>query len=309
MTVWTYRKHFTVGASNGEVRIRAEMAGLTSELLIDGEPRDQDFTPNFGPDAIRNHRLVAILADGSTLEVEAGYRNLWDTAIMVRCDGTLIHESNPGAVIAYPRRMGKMVASGSAQDPQQWERNKLPLAVDIGSGLFFFVVAKLTNLTTAALAAAALAIVLVVLQRITKKDLTGGMVLFGVVMTLIAAGLALAFQSDEAVKWRSTAVGLIAATFFFADGLLNRGRWIGKGLARYMPYAVDNRRLVTGMGFSALAMALLNLAAMGALSTDGWLVYHTFLDNFVAMGLVLAALTWAREKEPVVPEPSGEAGP
>ena len=39
----------------------------------------------------------------------------------------------------------------------QWQRNKLPLTVDIASGLFFFVVAKWAGLTTAALAGAALA--------------------------------------------------------------------------------------------------------------------------------------------------------
>jgi intracellular septation protein A len=298
MNLWTYRKRFKIDGRPGEVRIRAGMDGLASDLIVDGQILASDFTPNVGAEAVRNHRLAVRLADGSLLEVEAGYRNLWDTAIIVRRNGELVHESKPGAVIAYPRSMEKLVTAGSAPDPKQWERNRLPLGVDIGSGLFFFAVAKTTNLTTAALAAAALAIVLVVLERIIKKDLTGGMVLFGVMMTLIAAGFALAFQSDDAVKWRSTAVGLIAATFFFADGLINRGRWLGRGMARYMPFAVDNRRMMIGMGLSGLVMALLNLVAMRALSTDGWLVYHSFLDNFVAMGLVFAALGWARAKDP-----------
>jgi intracellular septation protein A len=208
----------------------------------------------------------------------------------------LIHESHPGARIAFPPSMVKMTTRMPQPDTAQFKRNRLPLAVDIGSGVFFYGVAKLTDLTTAALAGAALAIVLVVLERVLKKDLTGGLVLFGVVMTLVAAGFALAFQTDEAVKWRSSVVGSIAAAAFLSDAAFNRGRWLGKGLARYMPFAIDHRRMAVGVGLAGLVMALLNLVAMRALSTDGWLLYHSFFDNFVAMGLMFGALYWARER-------------
>jgi intracellular septation protein A len=296
MRLFTYRRPFTVDGRACEARVVAGMEGLASTLLIDGAERARDSTPTAGPEAVRNHRLIAELDDGSTLDVEAGYRNLWDVAIAVRRDGTLIHESHPGARIAYPKAMTKMTVGMPAAPPGHWQRNRLPLTVDVASGVFFYVVAKAFDLTTAALAGAALAIVLVALERALKKDLTGGLVLFGVLMSLVAAGLAFAFQTDEAVKWRTSVVGGIGATIFLTDGLLNRGRWLGKALGRYMPFALDPRRTAIGLGLTGAAMALLNLVAMRALSTDGWLLYHSFLDNFVAMGLVIAAVWWARDR-------------
>lgn len=296
MALFTYRRRFTVDGRACEARIAAAMDGLRSTLSIEGIERAHDFTPSGGPEAVRNHLLVVDLEDATRLEVEAGYRNLWDVAITVRRDGALVHESHPGARIAYPPSMVKMTTRMSQPDTTQFKRNRLPLAVDIASGVFFYVIAKLTDLTTAALAGAALAIVLVVLERVLKKDLTGGLVLFGVVMTLVAAGFALAFQTDDAVKWRSSVVGGIAAAAFLSDAAFNRGRWLGKGLARYMPFAIDPRRMAFGVGLAGLVMALLNLAAMRALSTDGWLLYHSFFDNFVAMGLMVGALYWARDR-------------
>lgn len=296
MALYTYRRRFTLDGRACEARIAAAMDGLRSTLTIDGVERARDFTLGAGPEAVRNHHLAVDLEDATRLEVEAGYRNLWDVAIAVRRDGVLIHESHPGAQIAFPPSMVKMTTRMPQADTAQLMRNRLPLAIDIASGVFFYVVAKLTDLTTAALAGAALAIVLVMLERVLKKDLTGGLVLFGVVMTLVAAGFALAFQTDDAVKWRSSVVGGIAAAGFLSDAALNRGRWLGKGLARYMPFAIDPRRMAFGMGLAGLVMALLNLVAMRTLSTDGWLLYHSFFDNFVAMGLMVGALYWARDQ-------------
>jgi intracellular septation protein A len=303
MPFLTYRRRFTLDDLPCEVRIVAGMDGLGSTLLIDGSPKAYDATPAAGPEAVRNHCLATTLADGSQVEVEAGYRNLWDVAIAVRRDGALVHESHPGATIAYPASMTRMTVAMPSAPSGQWQRNKLPLTVDIASGLFFFVVAKQWNLTTAALAGAVLAIVLVVLEKITKKDLTGGLVLFGVMMSLIAAGFALAFQTDEAVKWRTSVVGAIAAVVFLSDGLLNGGRWLGRGLARYMPFALRHQRMAIGMGLTALLMAGLNLVAMRWLSTDAWLVYHSFLDNFIAMGLAFAAMGWARDRSVLATAP------
>lgn len=296
MAMYTYRRRFAVDGRACEVAIAAALDGLRSTLTIDGVERARDFTPGAGPEAVRNHCLVVDLEDATQLEVEAGYRNLWDVGIAVRRDGVLIHESHPGARIAFPPSMVKMTTRMPQADTAQFKRNRLPLAVDISSGVFFYVVAKLTDLTTAALAGAALAIVLVVLERVLKKDLTGGLVLFGVAMSLVAAGFALAFQTDDAVKWRSSVVGSIAAAAFLSDAAFNRGRWLGKGLARYMPFAIDHRRMTVGVGLAGLVMALLNLVAMRALSTDGWLLYHSFFDNFVAMGLMMGALYWARDR-------------
>src|SRR5690606_5197507 len=193
----------------------------------------------------------ASLPDGSQLEVEAGYVSSWSIGIAARLDGELIHESHPGRTIAYPDKyretvsaieattlgeaMRKSMAGGSDElrakgyDPGQLARNKVPIVVDLALGLLFFVVAKLTDLSTAALRllffvvadvcdlstaavdGAGAVIALVVAQRFVKVDLTGGLALFGVVLLLISAGLAIAFQDDMAVKMRGTIVGTISA--------------------------------------------------------------------------------------------------
>ena len=85
----------------------------------------------------------------------------------------------------------------------------------IGLGLLFFVVAKVTDLKTAALVGAAAGILLVVVQRFVKNvDLLGGLALFGVVMMLISASFAIAFDDDYIIKLRSTIVGLIGSALF-----------------------------------------------------------------------------------------------
>jgi hypothetical protein len=76
-----------------------------------------------------------------------------------------------------------------------WRRNRVPLAVDIATGCVFFVVAKMTDLTTAALVGAAVGIALVVAQRFVKVDLLGGLAMFSIVMMLISAGLLSSFRT------------------------------------------------------------------------------------------------------------------
>lgn len=290
-----YRRPFRVGDSQALVTMRSKFDGLHSELAVDGMAVATDRTPISGPEAIRNHRLVGTLPDGRTLEVEAGYVG-WGMTVGVaaRLDGVLIHESHPGKRIAFPTKM-KGVTADPAVDMGKFKRNRVPLAVDIGTGLLFFVIAKMTDLTTAALVGAAVGIGLVVLQRFIKTDIIGGLALFGIVMLLISAGIAYAFQDDMAVKMRTTIVGLISAAFFLGDGLLLRGKRLGAGMARYLPYDdIDPRRLAIGVGVLGLVMAALNTAVARLASTDVWLVYHSFLDTLVVMVLVLAVFKYAR---------------
>jgi hypothetical protein len=51
---------------------------------------------------------------------------------------------------------------------------------------------------------------------------------------------------------------------------------------------------VAGLG---LTMAMLNLLATQWLSKDAWLVYTTFIDAPLGVGLGLLALRWARRRE------------
>ena len=193
-------------------------------------------------------------------------------------------------------------------DPGALGRNKVPLAIDIGLGLLFYLVASLAGLTVAALVGAAVGLTLVVAQRFVKVDLLGGLAAFGVVMLLVSAGLALAFQDDDAVKMRSTLVGIVGAVCFLADGLRG-GRRLGTGMARYLPYAdVDPRRLALGMGMLGLVMAGLNAVVARVASTSVWLFYTTFADTLLVMLLVLLVFRYARGRSFAPRRARGEGG-
>jgi intracellular septation protein A len=299
-----YRRRFTLDGVLCEAIIRAEFDGLHSELFVAGMAQASDFSPTMGPDAVRNHRLAGLLPTGARFEVEAGYISWTSIGIVVRRDNEIVHESDPGSTIAYPASMAKMAADPGA-DMSRYKANKVPIMVDIALGLLFFAVAKLTDLSTAALVGAGAGLALVGIQRFVKVDLLGGLALFGVVMLLISAGLALAFQDDTAVKMRSTIVGSISAVLFLGDGLLGGNR-LGKGLTRYLPYSdIDPGRLALGMGVLGLVMAALNYAVATLASTDVWLFYTTFVDFFLVVLLILVVFSFARGR--LFP-PRGKAG-
>jgi intracellular septation protein A len=300
--IWLYKRPFRVGFHECLVLLDARLSGLTSSLWIDGEEVATDFTPAAGPEAVRNHRLRANLPDGRGVEVEAGYNSWVNAGIAVQVDGQLVHESQPGRRIAYPARAAKMVSQQTANgkaayDVDKLRRNKVPIIVDIATGLLFFVVAKLTDLKTAALVGAAVGIALVIAQRFVKVDLLGGLAMFGIIMLLISAGFAIAFEDDELIKQRSTIVGLIGAACFLFDGLVLRGRRLGHGLNRYLAYTdIDERRLAIAMGVLGVFTALANFAVVRLVSTDAWLFYTTFLDLPLVMVGVLLASKWARAR-------------
>ena len=218
-----YRRKFEVDGQAFEVLTASRMSGLESILVRGDEVLAEDRTPATGSEAIRNHRLDARLGDGSLLEVEAGYINWLSIGIAVRRDGALIHESHPGCRIAFPEKAARMVVdakspSGSdGYDLGQLSRNKVPIMIDIGLGLLFFIVAKFTDLSTAAIVGAVAGLALVVAQRFVKVDLLGGLAMFGIAMLLLSAALAIAFQDDMAVKMRSTIIGLVSAALFLGD--------------------------------------------------------------------------------------------
>ncbi len=316
-TLWRYKRRFTIGAIAGEMILRSRTNGLFSELRLDGALVAQDATPAFGPEALRNHLLVARLHDDARLEVEAGYISTVNTAIAVRRDGELVHESHPGRVIAYPEKhrastaamegatigeaMKQSFRQGAAEaqaagdiDLAAWKRNRVPLAVDIALGLLFFVVAKMTDLTTAAFVGAGIGVLLLGVQRLTRIDLLGGLAIYGILLLLLSAALAFAFQSDEAVKYRSSVIGLISAALFFVDGLAGGNR-LATRLKRYLPYrGIDPARLGVGMGVFGAIMAGLNLVVAQLASTDVWLFYSTFADFGVAIVLIMLVFRYAQ---------------
>lgn len=319
-TLWRYRRRFRVDGLEFLVTIRSRTDGNASELTLLGVPVAQDRTPAFGPESVRNHRLETRLPDGRAMAVEAGYVSVWNTGIAVRIDGELVHESHPGRTIAYPekyleiaagskgRTVGEALREGfhagsdsqglqaGGHDLGQLKRNKVPILVDISLGILFFVVAKLTDLSTAAIFGAGVGIALVVAQRFVKVDLLGGLALFGIVMLLLSAALAIALQDDMAVKMRSTILGLVSAGLFLGDGLLGGNR-LGRGMSRYLPYSdIDPGRLALGLGLIGLVMAGLNYVVAILTSTDFWLFYTTFVDFFLVMLMILFVFRFARGK-------------
>lgn len=296
-----YRRRFTAAGTECEVRIAARLNGLYSTLFVAGVEVDRDVTPAQGLEALRNHRLTGTLPDGSTIEVEAGYISWISVGIAVRRNGELIHESHPGRRIAMPESAAKMIvgkvnADGSTTgyDPDQMKRNKVPIIVDVSLGILFFIVAKLTDLSTAAIVGAVVGLGLVVAQRFVKVDLLGGLALFGVFLLLVSAGLALAFEDEMIIKMRTSIVGVLSAVLFLGDGLLGGNR-LGKALSRYLPYNdLDPGRLAIGMGVLGLVMAALNYVVALFASTDVWLFYTTFVDFFLAMLMILLVFRYAR---------------
>jgi intracellular septation protein A len=317
MTWWRYKtRRFSVDGLQFTVGSSANTDGLCSTLSMLAVEQANDFTPMFGEEAIRNHHLACDLPDGRRLEVELGYIGSWATGIIARLDGLVVFESHPGRTPQFPEKHRDQIrqassfgdamerasaASGKAREnPFKGgifaKENRLPFAIDIATGLLFYIVAKLTDLQTAALAGVAVGAGLVIFQRVTKIDVTGGLALFGIVMLAISAGLALAFADDEWIKMRGTITGLIGASFFLLDGWRG-GPYIGKGLARYMPYSdISAGKFATAMGLIGMLMAGLNYTVAKMVSTDTWLFYTTFIDFPIIMGLAILAIRFARSK-------------
>lgn len=306
MTLWTYHRPFTVDGQAFLVRIHIGMTQIRSVLLRDGQVLAQDSTLIAGAEAdYRNHLLRTVLPDGAALEVEAGYVSWWTTAIAVRLGGVLVHESHPGRSIAWPLRASQGPMTAQAQqalreqaerDRAQWVRNKPSLIVDIALGLLFFAVSKATgNLTTAALVGAAAGLAVVVVQRFVKADLLGGLAMFGVFTLLLSAGFSLYFQDERMVQLKGTILGTGVALLILADAVVNRGRYFGARVARYIQGAVvDPQRLALGIAVMGLTMAALNLLATELLSKDHWLLYTTFVDAPLAMLLMFGVFRFAR---------------
>lgn len=185
-------------------------------------------------------------------------------------------------------------AADAARQAAQWQRNKPSLYTDLALGAVFLVVAKLYGLTAAALSGGLLGLLLFVVQRFVRVDLLGGLAMFGVVMGLLSAAFSWWFQDEELVKLKGVILGGLTASLFLSDGLLNRGRYFGPRLGRYLMHAVDARRLCLGMAILGAFMALLNFGVGRWFSTDVWLAYNAVGDLLVAMLGFMAVMHFAR---------------
>lgn len=290
------------GAADIRLRLREGDNVLAEHLYAAGEP-----------EALDPQTVAADLPEGR-LEATIGYIGWWTVACQARLNGELVFRSK-NEDFRPPERLRKIMAANASGSPEEKAARmaranaRMPsIYVDIALGILFFVVARqtpdwqfmgvtLTGLQTAALLGAAVTSVLFFVQKFVKVDLLGGLAVFGVVMALISAGLAIAFQDDLFVKLRGTFVGLIAASLFLIDGLAG-GRYLGKRIAGYLEtlMRLNPRRASFALAFSGGLVAGVDLIAAFALQGDAWLVYNSFLDGFVAIPIVLAAFWLARER-------------
>ena len=299
MNLWTYRRRFMLDGVDYRVDICTGLKTIESRLLRQNTEIARDFTDVLAPGGQRNHRLEFALADGRRAEIEAGYVNWVSLGIAVRIDGGLVHESHPGKTIRFPSVDTEKLAQQQIEQRAQWQRNKYSLAVDLGLGALFFVLAKVTDdLTFAALTTAAAGLLVVVVQRFVKVDLLGGLALFGVAMLLVSAAFSWFFDDEWAVMMKSTLLGVFVASLTLSDAAFNGGGYFGARLLRYMPQPMDARRLALGLGCLGLVMATVNWIFVEFTTKDTWLYYTTFGDFALSMALVLAVMRYAQIDPP-----------
>ncbi|KPF69646.1 hypothetical protein IP84_04445 [beta proteobacterium AAP99] len=294
---------------------------MRSVLRRGAEVIGEDLTEGFQTEeSLRNHHIRFTLPDGRTVEVESGYVTWYALGLVVRIDDRVVHESHPGKRIAWPEWSRNMVlkASGGsdpaaqaraqaeqARQSEQWNRNKYSIYVDIALGLLFFVVAKYSNLTTAALVGAGAGLAIVVVQRFVRVDLLGGLAMFGIFMLMVSAGFSLVFDDEDMVKMKGTVLGLFVAGLMLSDALGNGGRYFGVRMQRYILQPIDPARFTLGLGAVGLFMAVLNWLVAKVASTDTWLFYTTFVDIVISVALFFVVLKFARRDEPAAPAAGG----
>jgi intracellular septation protein A len=297
MKIWTYRFDFMIDGLTYRTEAIAQLKTVESRVFQGEQELANDSTDVMTPDGMRNHQLRFSLSDGREVAVETGYIDWFRIGMAVRVNGTLVHESHPGKVIGFPTvsvANPEAAAKLQAEQSAAWSRNKYSIYVDVGIGILFFVLVKLTDdLPFSALATAGAGLAVVVVQRFVKVDLLGGLALFGVVMLLISAGFSWYFDNDWAVKMKSTILGVFVATLMLSDAMFNRGRYFGGRLLRFMPQPMEARRLATGMGVLGLVMAAVNWAFAEFTSQDTWLYYTSFGDFVLTMFLVFAVFRYA----------------
>lgn len=200
------------------------------------------------------------------------------------------------------------ISEVSSEQRAMLERQKKlrpSIFIDISFGVLFFFVAREFGLVTAALTGAAATLVLFAVQPFTKHDLLGGFAVFGVIMSLISAGIAWGFQDDLAVKLRGTIMSIIAGSFALYEGFVLKGGYLGKRMALYMePIGnLNPRKASFALAGSTFILMSIDTPLAFILTTDQWIWYNAFFDNIIAIPIIIGAMFMAREKRA---EPSQE---
>lgn len=305
--MWTYRFRPLIDGRRFDVRLKA---GFTQSLLsVDADAHAPADVLRYHDEPYRVQQLRVADPAGELL-FEAGPRNWYSYGLRVSRGGVVLYESHPDPLAYVPvmqaklaRHAGKGGGRGDV-DMGRLKRNAPAIATDIALGLLFFVVAKLSDLRTAALVAAGAGIALYGVQWLLNRaldrlqrphiDLLGGLAMFGIVMLLISAGFSWYFDSELAVQLKSTYLGLLAASFFAIDAWRG-GPYLGKRLSLYLAYSdIDPQRLAAGFALVGAAMALVNAAIALTVSRDLWLYYSLWGDLVLAMVLSMWAIERAR---------------
>jgi intracellular septation protein A len=222
--------------------------------------------------------------------------------------------------VADPARPALAVNATVAEDPavndsvdfSRLKSNLPAIATDVGIGLLFFVVARLTDLRTAALVSAGVGIALYPVQWLFRRlsgrevNLLGGMALFGIAMLVLSAAFSWWVESDLAIQLKGTVLGGAVAAAYAVDAACG-GRWLGRRLTLYLAYNdLDERRLAVGMSGVGAALAGLNAAIAVGASKEAWLMYSAWGDTVASMVLASVAVQRARRSKSQVQVVSAE---
>jgi intracellular septation protein A len=263
-----------------------------------------DETYDAGDDVLARTRHLHL--EDFDLDIEFGAVSLSKYAIIIRRNDDILWRSSKKDF----RTAGKFEAAIAKLDMDEemtpekqamLERQKKlrpSIIIDISFGVLFFFVAREFGLVTAALTGAAATLVLFAVQPFTKHDLLGGFAVFGVVMSLISAGIAWGFQDDLAVKLRGTFMACIAAAFALYDGFVLKGGYLGERMAMYMEGLgqINPRRASFALAGATLLLMMIDTPLAFILTTDQWIWYNAFFDNLIAIPIIIGAMLMAREK-------------